>query len=65
MAEHKTKPDTSTSVYAGSLSVIGLAIGGYLLFNKFKKQERNLIDVLPPPMLKVSTEPKQDIFEML
>ena len=30
MAEHKPKPDTNTYVYAGSLSVFGLAIGGYL-----------------------------------
>ena len=52
-------------VYAGSLSVLGLAIGGYYLYNKFKKPERNLIDVPPPPVSKVSTEPKRDIFEML
>ena len=31
MAEHKPKPDTNTYVYVGSLSVFGLAIGGYLL----------------------------------
>ena len=49
IAEHKPRPDTSTYVYAGSLSVLGLAIGGYLLYNKFKKQELNLIDVPPPP----------------
>ena len=62
--EHKPRPDTSTYVYASGLSVLGLAIGGYLLYNKFKKSERNLIDVPPPPMPKVSTEPKRDIFEM-
>ena len=39
MADHKPKPDTSTYVYAGGLSVLGLAISGYLLYNKFKKQE--------------------------
>ena len=39
MAEHKPKPDTSTYVYAGGLSVLELAIGGYLLYNKFKKPE--------------------------
>ena len=65
IAEHKPRPDTSTYVYAGSLSVLGLAIGGYLLYSKFKKQERNLIDVPPPPMPKTSTEPERDIFEML
>ena len=65
IAEHKPRPDTSTYVYAGGLSVLGLAIGGYLLYNKFKKQKQNLIDVPPPPTLKASTEPKRDIFEML
>ena len=58
IAEHKPRPNTSTYVYAGSLSVLGLAIGGYLLYSKFKKQERNLIDIPPPPMPKVSIEPK-------
>ena len=65
MAEHKPKPDTSTYVYAGGPSVLGLAIGGYLLYNKFKKSEQNLVDVPPPPVPKVSTQPKGDIFEML
>ena len=63
--DHKTRPDTNTYVYAGSLSVLGLAIGGYLLYSKSKKPERNLIDIPPPPVRKVSTEPKRDIFEML
>ena len=65
IAEHKPRSDTNTYVYAGSLSVLGLAIGGYLLYSKFKKQEQNLIDVPPPPVPKTSTEPKRDIFEML
>ena len=65
MAEHKPKPDTSTYIYAGSLSVLGLAIGEYLLYSKFKKPERKLIDVPPPPVVKNNTEPKRDIFEML
>ena len=60
--EHKPRPDTSTYVYAGGLSVLGLAISGYLLYNKFKKQERNLIDVPPPPVVKNNTEPKRNIF---
>ena len=38
-AEHKPRPNTSTYVFAGCLSELGLAIGGYLLYNKFKKQE--------------------------
>ena len=65
IAEHKPRPDTSTYVYAGGLSVLELAIVGYLLYNKFKKPEQNLIDVPPPPVVKTSTEPKRDIFEML
>ena len=59
IAEHKPRPDTSTYVYAGGLSVLGLATGRYLLYSKFKKQKQNLIDVPPPPV------PKRDIFEML
>ena len=63
IAEHKPRPDTSTYVYAGGLSVLGLAIGGYLLYNKFKKPEQNLIDVPPPPVVTTNTEPKRDIFK--
>ena len=62
--DHKTRPDTNAYVYAGGLSVFGLAIGGYLLYSKFKKPERKLIDVPAPPST-VSNEPKRDIFEML
>ena len=65
IAEHKPRPDTNTYVYASGLSVFGLAIGGYLLHSKFKKSERNLIDVPPLPVPKTSTEPKRDIFKML
>ena len=65
MAEHKPRPDTNAYIYAGGLSVLGLAISGYLLYSKFKKRKQNLIDVPPPPVLKTSTEPKRDIFEML
>ena len=65
IAEQKPRPNTNAYIYASGLSVPGLAIGGYLLYNKFKKSERNLIDVPPPPMPKVSTQPKRYIFEML
>ena len=65
MAEHNPKPDTNTYVYVGGLCVFGLAISGYLLYSKFKKPEKNLIDVPPPPVPKTSTEPKRDIFEMI
>ena len=63
--DHKPKPDTNAYVYAGSLSVLGLAIVGYLLYSKFKKPERKLIDVPAPPVVKTNTEPKRDIFKML
>ena len=65
IAEHKLRPNTSTYVYAGGLSVLGLAIGGYLLYSKFKKQKQSLIHLPPPPVPKTRTEPKRDIFEML
>ena len=65
IAEHKPRPNTNAYVYAGGLTVLGLAISGYFLYSKFKKQKQNLIDVPPPPTLKARTEPKRDIFEML
>ena len=65
MTDHKPKPNTNTYVYAGGLSVLGLAISGYLLYRKFKKPERKLIDIPPLPVVKNNTEPKRDIFEML
>ena len=63
--EHKPMTDTNNYVYIGNLSLFGLAIGEYLLYSKFKKLEQTLIDVPAPPVLKTSTEPKRDIFEML
>ena len=63
--EHKPRPYTNSYVYVGSLSLFGLAVGSYLLYSKFKKPERNSIDVPRPPVVKTSTEPKRDIFEML
>ena len=50
--DHKPKSNVDNYVYAGSLSVLGLAIGGYLLYTKFKKPERKLIDVPAPPVCK-------------
>ena len=63
--DHKPRSDTNTYAYAGGLSLLGLAIGGCLLYSKFKKPEQTLIDVPAPPVSKTSTEPKRDIFEML
>ena len=39
--DHKPRPNMNNYVYARGLSVLGLAIGGYLLYNKFKKPELN------------------------
>ena len=63
--DHKPRTDANNYVCAGSPSLLGLAIGGYLLYSKFKKPEQTLIDVPTPPVLKTRTEPKRDIFEML
>ena len=64
IADHKPRPHTNAYIYVGGLSVLGLAIGGYLLYNKFKKPERKLIDVPPPPVVNTKTKPHIDIFEM-
>ena len=40
MTDHKPKPNMNNYVYAGGLSVLGLAIGGYLLYSKFEKQKK-------------------------
>ena len=61
--EHKPRSDTNTYVYAGSLSVLGLATSGYPLYSKFKKPEQTLIDDPVPPVPKTSTEPKRDILK--
>ena len=64
--DHKPRPNTNNNyIYVCGISVLGLAIGGYLLYNKFKKPERKLIDVPPPPVVNTNIEPKRDIFEML
>ena len=65
IADHKPKSNMNNYVYAGGLSVLGLAIGGYLLYNKFKKPERKLIDIPPPPVVNTNIESTRDIFEML
>ena len=53
--------------YLYCVSVVGIAIAGYLLYKKFKRPEQNLIDIPPPSNISnVNTkiEPKRDIFEM-
>ena len=65
IADHKPRPNTNAYIYVGGLSVLGLAIGWYLFYNKFKKPERKLIDVPPPPVVNTNIESRRDIFEML
>ena len=48
MVERKPVELSNNYLYISGVSVIGLAIVGYLLYNKFKKPEQNLIDVPPP-----------------
>ena len=59
MVDHKPKSNMNNYVYAGGLSVFGLAISGYLLYSKFKKQKQNLIDVPPPPVPRLSLNQKE------
>ena len=67
--EHKPRTDINTYVYVGGFSLFGLAIGGYLLYSKFKKPEQTLIDIPTfwsnVSIVSTKIEPKRDIFEML
>ena len=65
MIEHKPGTDTNNYVHVRSYCVLGLGIGFYILYSKFKKPKQKLIDVPAPPVVKTNTEPKTDIFEML
>ena len=65
--EHKPEEPSNNYLYVTSVSVVGLAIVGYLLYNKFKKPKQNLIDIPPPANAShanTTMELKRDIFEM-
>ena len=69
MVELERKPVELSNNYSYIIgaSVVGLATVGYLLYNKFKKPEQNLVDVPPPSNasnVNTKIEPKRDIFEM-
>ena len=67
MVEHKPIELSNNYLYISGVSVVGIAIAGYLLYKKFERPEQNLIDVpLPSNISNVNTktEPKRDIFEM-
>ena len=40
MADHKPRPNINAYVYAGSLSVLGLAIGGYLCITNLRNKNK-------------------------
>ena len=67
MIEHKPVELSNNYLYISSVSVVGLAIVGYPLYNKFKEPKQNLIDL--PPLATVShvntkIGPKRDISNM-
>ena len=55
-------------LYISGVNVVGLAIVGYLLYNKFKKPEQNLIDVPPPSNVSnvnIKIEPKETFLKCI
>ena len=67
MVEHKPEEPSNNYLYISGVGVVGLAIVGCLLCNKFRKPEQNLIDVPPSANVRHSNtkiELKRDIFEM-
>ena len=67
MIERKPVVLSNNYLYISGIRVVGLVIAGYLLYNKFKKPEENLIDIPPPfntKYVNTKTEPKRDIFEI-
>ena len=67
MVEHKPAELSNNYLYISDVSVVGIAIAGYLLYRKFKRPEQNLIGLSPPSNISnVNTkiELKRDIFEM-
>ena len=67
MVEHKPIELSYNYLYISGVSVVGIAIAGYLLYIKFQSPEQNLIDVPPPSNVSnvnTKTEPKRDIFDV-
>ena len=67
MIECKPIELSNNYLYISGVSVVGLVIVGYILYNTFKKPEQNLIDVPPPSNvsnLNTKIEPKKDILKM-
>ena len=67
MVEHKPKEPSNNYLCISGVGVVGLAIVEYLLYNKFKKLEQNLVDVPSPANVShanTKIELKRDIFQM-
>ena len=67
MIERKPEEPSNSYLYISSVSVVGLVVVGYLLYNKFSKPEQDLIDIPPPANVNhanTKIEPKRDIFQM-
>ena len=67
MIEYKPGEPSNTYLYISGVSVVGLAIVGYLMCNKFKKPKQNLIDIPSPSNIShvnIKIKLKSDIFEM-
>ena len=63
MIEHKPAELNNNYLYISGASVVGLAIVGYLLYDKFKKPKQNLIDVPPPSNIShANTKSRKEIF---
>ena len=48
MIEHKLVELSNNYLYISGVSVVRIAIAGYLLYKKFNRTEQNLIDIPPP-----------------
>ena len=48
MVEHKPVELSNNYSYISGVSIVGIAIAGYLWYKKFERPEQNLIDVAPP-----------------
>ena len=67
MVEHKPLGPSNNYLYISGVSVVGLAIVGYLLYDKFKKPKQNLIDIPSPSNISHVNNKiklKRDIFGM-
>ena len=68
MIECKPIELSNNCLYISGVSIVGIAIAGYLLYKKFKRPKQNLIDVPSPSNvsnLNTKIELKRDIFKCI